>query len=279
MSARSASVVNIADYTQRSGEYCVLTVHLPGQRPETAGILLLDPESDRLLVKLRHDWADWTNEDDREVLAEIEADLLSKAAERGGSIVLAQLEEEASWAFRLSNRQQVSTRDFERTLERLYREHVSVLVQPFRTHLPLYSLEVAAGPFRSNSADIEGPDESSPDKWIETPSGLRLTKEMFVATIRGRSMEPDIPDGSLCVFRRKVVGSRNGRLVLVRASELADENRYSVKRYRSEKVMSEDSFTHTRIWLESLNPEYPSWDLDPDEDKYEILAEFVRVLD
>jgi hypothetical protein len=30
--------------------------------------------------------------------------------------------------------------------------------------------------------------------------------------------------------------------------------------------------------LESLNPAYPSWDLDQDEDKYEVLAEFVRVL-
>ena len=35
-------------------------------------------------------------------------------------------------------------------------------------------------------------------------------------------MEPQIPDGSFCVFRRNVVGSRNGRLVLVRNSELAD---------------------------------------------------------
>lgn len=102
---------------------------------------------------------------------------------------------------------------------------------------------------------------------------------MFIATIRGHSMEPRIPDGSLCVFRRKPVGSRNNRLVLVRNNELADENRYSVKRYRSEKAAHDDSFVHTRIWLESLNPEFPSWDLDPDEDKYEIVAEFVQVIE
>jgi phage repressor protein C with HTH and peptisase S24 domain len=35
----------------------------------------------------------------------------------------------------------------------------------------------------------------------------------------------------------------------------------------------------TRIRLESLNPDYPSWDLDPDEDKYQIVAEFVCVLE
>lgn len=92
-------------------------------------------------------------------------------------------------------------------------------------------------------------------------------------------MEPRIPDGSLCVFRRGVVGSRNGRLVLVRNSELADENQYTVKRYRSEKVISEEGFQHTRIRLESLNPAYPSWNLDEDPDKYQVIAEFVRVLE
>ena len=47
---------------------------------------------------------------------------------------------------------------------------------------------------------------------------------------------------------------------------------------QSEKTKSEE-WRHERIRLESLNPEYPSWDLDPDEEKYRILAEFVRVLD
>jgi phage repressor protein C with HTH and peptisase S24 domain len=40
-----------------------------------------------------------------------------------------------------------------------------------------------------------------------------------------------------------------------------------------------ETFKHERIRLESLNPEYPSWDLEPDEARYEIVAEFVRVLD
>jgi hypothetical protein len=55
-----------------------------------------------------------------------------------------------------------------------------------------------------------------------------------------------------------------------------------VKRYRSAKTATadpDDAWRHSRIRLESLNPEYPSWDLDPEETKYRILAEFVRVLD
>jgi phage repressor protein C with HTH and peptisase S24 domain len=92
-------------------------------------------------------------------------------------------------------------------------------------------------------------------------------------------MEPRIPDGALCVFRRNVVGSRNGRLVLVRNAVSTGDDQYTVKRYKSEKQVTEDGFVQTRIRLESLNPAYPSWDLDPEEEKYQVVAEFVRVLD
>ncbi|HSU33934.1 MAG TPA: S24 family peptidase, partial [Bryobacteraceae bacterium] len=117
------------------------------------------------------------------------------------------------------------------------------------------------------------------EEWVEVPPDLPIDENMFIAEIRGHSMEPRIPNGSLCVFRRNVVGSRNGRLVLVRNSELADDNQYTVKRYKSEKKTDEEGFVQTRIRLESLNPDYPSWDLDPDEDKYQIAAEFVCVLE
>ena len=77
---------------------------------------------------------------------------------------------------------------------------------------------------------------------METPPDLKLDDDMFIARIQGHSMEPRIPDGSLCVFRKNVVGSRNGRLVLVRNSELADDNQYTVKRYKSEKREDADGF-------------------------------------
>ncbi len=131
-------------------------------------------------------------------------------------------------------------------------------------------LRAAAGKFLENQ-------EIQEDGWVEAPEDLRLATDMFVAQIAGRSMEPQIPDGSLCVFRHGVVGSRKGRLVLVENLETTGNDRYAVKRYKSEKTKSED-WRHEWIRLESLNPEYPSWDLDPDEDKYRILAEFVRVL-
>ena len=71
---------------------------------------------------------------------------------------------------------------------------------------------------------------------MEAPEDLRLTTDMFVAEIAGHSMEPRIPDGSLCVFRHGVTGSRQGRLVLVEESRKPrGNNRYTVKRYESDE--------------------------------------------
>jgi hypothetical protein len=52
-----------------------------------------------------------------------------------------------------------------------------------------------------------------------------------------------------------------------------------VKRYTSEKSVGESGWRHTRIHLQSLNPQYPSWDLDPEQDQYRVIAEFQRVLE
>ena len=266
-------VVSFSDFASKSGQFSVVTAELPGGSTQPIGVMLLDPQTDTLYVRLRRDWDAIASDEEAEVLAELEDDLLGKARERGGTAVLEHLEDVASNAIRISDREQVTVRDFEKKLGELYREHVPSQVQRFRTHLPRYSLAVAAGPFLTNPEDIQA------EEWMETPADLALDANMFIARIQGKSMEPRIPDGSLCVFRRNVVGSRHGRLVLVRNSELADDNQYTVKRYRSEKKVTEDGFLQTRIRLESLNPAYPSWDLDEDEGKYQVLAEFVRVLD
>lgn len=269
----AARVVSFSDFAPKPGEYSLLVSHVPGHGAQTVGVLLLDPKSDMLYVRLRRDWESVASEEDAEVLSALEDDLAIQARERGGKAVLEDLESTASNAVRITDREAVNVRDFDKTLNELYREHVPAEVLRFRTHLPRYSLAVAAGPFLTNPEDIEAED------WIETPPDLNLDEDMFVARIQGHSMEPRIPDGSLCVFRRNVVGSRNGRLVLVRNSELADDNQYTVKRYKSEKAVTAEGFVQTRIRLESLNPAHPSWDLDEDEGKYQVMAEFVRVLE
>ncbi len=258
--------------TTHSARFSVLAVELPGETPENAGVLLEDPASDRLYVRLRRDW-DRIAPQEAEVLSAMEDHLAALSTGLGASRVLEHFEATLSNALRISDRREVMVEDFERALGRLYREHVRSTVREFVTHLPRYSLAVAAGKF------LENPEVTA-EGWEEAPEGLKITRDMFTARIAGRSMEPEIPDGSLCVFRHGVTGTRQGRLVLVEQSGGGANDRYTVKRYRSVKQQTPDgTWSHQRITLESLNPEFGSWDLDPQEDRFRIVAEFVRVLD
>ncbi len=269
-SADAATVVDA-----RTARYSLLMVDLPGQEIVTAGVLLEDPANDQVHIRLRRDW-DRLAPEEAEVLAELEDNLLAHAGEEGAAKFFARLEDTLSHSVRVSDRRETVVADFPRALARLYRENVRPEAQPFVTHLPRYALEVAAGLFLENPVIQQ---DSEYQAWEEAPRGLRLTREMFVAEIVGRSMEPVIPDGSLCVFRRGVTGSRQGRLVLVEALGKAGNDRYTVKRYRSEKRQNDaGEWAHERIRLEPLNPAFEAWDLEPEEDRYRILAEFVQVL-
>ena len=253
-----------------------LSVELPGEGSIPAGVLLHDPSSNGLHVRLRRDWEEIASEEDAEVLSALAGDLETKAAELGAARLLQSLEDSLSNTLRISEAREVVVEDFKRALARHYRHSVDARPLPFVTHLPRYSVAVAAGKFLENQ-------EVETEGWEEAPPGLRLTPEMFVARIEGRSMEPRIPDGSLCIFRgglgSNVPGSRQGRLVLLEYLGGGANDRYTVKRYTSVKRQREDgTWEHARIRLEPLNPEFDAWDLDPEEDRFRVMAEFVQVL-
>jgi phage repressor protein C with HTH and peptisase S24 domain len=257
----------------RTARFSVVQAETPGRGLVNIGVLLEDPESDRLSLRFRRDLATLQeDEEDQQVLEALADDLAAKGRQMGAAKLFEYLESTLSGSIRITDREEIQAEDLARALNRLYLAHVQSNVIEFRTHLPRYSLKAAAGAFLENA-------EVQAQGWIEAPEDLRLSTDMFVAQIAGHSMEPLIPDASLCVFRRGVVGSRQGRLVLVEDSASGGVNRYTVKRYVSEKSPSQSGWRHQRIRLESLNPDFPSWDLDPDEDKYRILAEFIRVLD
>lgn len=257
----------------RIGVYSIVQAETPERGLVNLGVLLEDPETDSLGLRFRRDLESLLEDaEDLEVLRALGGDLTRKAREWGAGKLFDYLESNLSGAIRVTDREEVLVKDFGRALDRLYLKNVQSNVLEFQTHLPKYTLRAAAGKFLENQ-------EISEDGWVEAPTDLRLSTDMFVAEIAGRSMEPRIPDGSLCVFRHGVTGSRQGRLVLVENLETSGNDRYAVKRYESEKAESGDEWKHERIRLISLNPEYPSWDLDADEDKYRILAEFVSVLD
>lgn len=255
-----------------TAHYSVLEVCWPGAPVENAGVLLVDAESGRAQVRLRRDWEKLVEEDDREVWEVLQDDLNARLAEMGAEGLLTHLEDSLSGVLRISEREPVAVDEFDRTLNRLYRQNVQSNVIPFRTHLPLYSLRAAAGGF---GADEEVTDEG----WVEAPEDLRLHEDLFVAHVTGDSMEPLIPAESLCVFRKPRAGSRNGKIVLVQllgTSQTGGE--VTVKRYRSEKVLTEDGWQHERIIMEPLNqPKHKPWEL-PEGEELRVLGEFVRVL-
>lgn len=256
--------------TTRAGQFRVVEVSLPGESPVAVGVILADSDGE-YRMRFRRDWEDFAGEES-EVLEALAEDFEDKAREFGIGEWMRMCEDSFSNTLRITDAESVMMESLDRAVERLYQKHVRPKVLPFRTHLPLYSARVAAGRFlEDNEVDAED--------WVETPSGLRLDEGMFVVRITGRSMEPKIPDGSLCVFRAGVTGSRSGKLLLVERRDVSESGgRYTVKRYRSAKAHDGEEWRHAMIRLEPLNPEFEAWELEEDADKFRIVGEFVRVL-
>lgn len=143
--------------------------------------------------------------------------------------------------------------------------------------VPLLPLQVAAGSF----GDPQQVTDETED-WVEVDTQHRLRPGMFVAQVIGRSMEPNIADGAYCLFASPVTGSRQGRTVLVRLRDATDPEtgqRYTVKRYESEKAAVGDSWRHSKITLKPTNAEFAPIVLENVEDNaVQVMAELVEVL-
>jgi hypothetical protein len=265
-----AAVVSIARNTA-TGYWSLLEVALGG-KPQPLGILFADA-SDGLSVRLLgSDAFPELEEQEIDILDALAGDLTAKARESGASSLLASLEDSLSNFLRISDRSAIEyTGSPRRAMDRLFDEYVDGEVRPWVTHLPLYGLRAAATKFG------EGMD-SPLEEWVRTDTRTRLTNDMFVAQVVGRSMEPLIPDGSLCIFRHGVRGSRQGkRLLIEKFSETDFSARYTVKRYTSRKAVDEEgNWQHEEIRLEPLNPEFEAFNLSPDE--FRVIAEFVEVV-
>ncbi len=149
----------------------------------------------------------------------------------------------------------------------------------FHEYLPLYSLKAACGKFGDGEA-VE------PQGWVKADIGRKLDEKMFVVRASGRSMEPKIHDGDLCVMRALDAnsgGTRNGKIVLAQHRDASDPETggaYSIKRYSSESTTEGDLWHHERITLSPLNPDFSPLSFGPDtpEEALQIVAEFIAVL-
>lgn len=277
----AAAVISIREGFQKQANWSLLEVARPGESPEPYGVLLADSATNTLFLRCR-DAADFVDleEQEADILDFLQDDLRHKAAENGAAALLDSLEDSLSGFLRISDRAALSfTGNPQRAADRLFDEYVDAEIRQYETHLPYYGLRAAATKFGEGMAAEE-------EQWIRVPQHLRLAPGMFIARVIGKSMEPLIPDDSFCVFRSNVTGSRQGRYLLIEKFGESDfANRYTVKRYTSEKVIPTDvvaegedaEWAHKQIRLEPLNPDFEAFKLDTDG--FRVIAEFVAVLD
>lgn len=145
------------------------------------------------------------------------------------------------------------------------------------TCVPLVPLKAAASGF-SESQHIEDGNW----EWVEPHTTRQLRPGMFVAQVDGSSMEPQIPSGSYCLFSSPVIGSRQGKTVLVKLHRDHDPEsgaNYTVKRYESEKRDDGEGWRHARVALKPENLEFePLVFTEAPEEEFAVVAELVEVL-
>ncbi len=146
----------------------------------------------------------------------------------------------------------------------------------FVTHLPVCSLKAAATAF----SEAQAVEQLG---WKKVDVKFRLNESYFIAQVVGKSMEPSIKDGDYCIFQKERGGSREGKVVLVECNRINDpENgqKYTVKRYHSEKELFDDgTWQHKKIILSPDNKSFEDIILENvAADDFKVIAEFVAAL-
>lgn len=162
-------------------------------------------------------------------------------------------------------------------------------VQPYVNAIPIYDLAIAAGSFGETQLVDAVPSVGFINvekyQWVELPDSFRIKPGHFVARVVGESMNKRIANGSWCLFSLNPGGTRQGKVVLVQHRSINDPDtggQYTVKRYESEKIASEDgSWRHSRITLkpDSTDSRYKPMVFDEENaSDLRVIAEMVAVL-
>lgn len=129
--------------------------------------------------------------------------------------------------------------------------------------IPLYTLRAACGYFD----DGQLPEEEG---WVDA-TGLGFTPDPqrhFAVHAKGNSMLPKIKDGDICIFEWYNAGTRNDEIVLTQSREYDPEygGKYTIKRYHSEKTVTDEGWQHSKVELQPLNPDFEPIELSEDDD-------------
>lgn len=243
---------------------------------ENCGIALIHPESGQAAFRFRQDWDQFAGEE-ADVLRAIADDLPAKFHEMGPQAFLDWIDSSLSNTFRVLEPRTSLIGHIDRAAHALYRKFVTAAVRPFQTHLPLFELRATGGSFQTDLS-------VKPDaRWLEVhvPGRRNLTDDYFCAYIEGQSMEPEIPDGSLCLFRFYRAGTRQGGIYLMQRFATSEGGgEFTIKRYESRKrERPGGGWEHESITMNPSNPEFAEWDLDRDESSYVTVAQFIAVLE
>jgi len=245
------------------------------------GILVSDPASGECAFRFRRDWdavasaePDNGTPADADILQAIAEDLPARRAELGTEAFLHWLDNDLSNAFRAEPPQPTLAYDLQRTAQALFRHHVATPVRRFQTHLPLIPIDLAAGGLGEDRA-------TGAEEWVDVDLPQRRSLDgLFLVRIHGHSMEPDIPDGSLCLFRPYQGGSRqHGIYIVQRRGSLDEGGEFTIKRYESTKVAEAGSWRHAAIGMNPDNPDYAPWALSEEEDRWATVAQFLAVVE
>ena len=147
-----------------------------------------------------------------------------------------------------------------------------------KRNIPLFNFYAAAGSF----SDLQSDNEFT---LIEAPDFIMDSTEYFACRIVGDSMNRVIPNGAIALFRHYSGGSRNGKIVLVENRDIQDEDfnsAFTVKTYSSEKIVTEEGWSHTSIQLlpNSYDQAYsPIVITEENGGNMKIIGEFVSVIE
>ncbi|WHT39539.1 DUF2075 domain-containing protein [Myroides sp. mNGS23_01] len=152
---------------------------------------------------------------------------------------------------------------------------LQIFNEPSERTIPYYDLEIAAGLF-SNQQTVED------IQYIEVD--LPNRENYFACKVIGESMNKVIPNGSICLFQKDFVGSRNGLITLVEGLNTIDAefgDNYTIKEYSSKKTTDEDGWKHEEIILKPVSTDFfePIVLRDEETINFKVIGVFIKVLE
>ncbi|MDM1377660.1 MULTISPECIES: DNA/RNA helicase domain-containing protein [Myroides] len=152
---------------------------------------------------------------------------------------------------------------------------LQIINEPTDYTIPYYDLKIAAGLF-SDQQSVED------IQYIEVD--LQNRKNYFACKVVGESMNKVIPNGSICLFQKDFVGSRNGLITLVEGLNTIDAElggNYTIKEYSSKKTTDEDGWKHEEIILKPVSTDFfePIILRDEETINFKVIGVFIKVLE